>query len=93
MRVLAGPGIWFVCFSILYALATAACIGLIGTAHAVTSWGVTLASVAALIWIAAFGIGRDGSDTFTALLTRLLAIVSLIGTLWLLLPLGTLQTC
>jgi hypothetical protein len=93
LRVLAGPGIWFVAFSLLYAIATAGCVGLVAGAVPVASWAVVLAGIAVLIWLAIFGAGRGGADAFLALLTRLLAIVSLVATLWLLLPLAALQPC
>lgn len=94
LRVLVGPGIWFVCLSILYAIATTACVGLLGgIPFAVASWTIALASVAALIWITAFGLGNDPGDALVGLVTKLLAIVSLVGVLWLLLPLAALQIC
>jgi hypothetical protein len=93
LRILAGPGIWFVAFSILYAITTAGCVGLIASAKPIASWVVVLAGIAALAWLAVFGAGRGGGDAFLALMTRLLAIVSLVAALWLLLPLATLQKC
>jgi hypothetical protein len=93
LRILAGPGIWFVAFSILYAIATAGCVGLIASAKPFASWVVVLAGIAALAWLAVFGAGRGGGDAFLALMTRLLAIVSLVAALWLLLPLVALQNC
>jgi hypothetical protein len=93
LRTLAGPGIWFAAFSLLYAIATAGCVGLIASANSMASWAVVLAGVCALAWLAVFGAGRGGADPFLALLTRLLAIVSLVATLWLLLPLAALQAC
>jgi hypothetical protein len=53
---------------------------------------VVLAGISALTWVAVSGAGRGGADPFLALWTRLLAIVSLVATLWLLLPLAAL-TC
>lgn len=96
LKILVGPGIWFVCFSSLYAIATAQCIGLItdGAPQTIASQTVVLVSVTALVWIAIFGVGCSKMDhAFVVLVTRLLAIVSLVGTLWLLLPLVTLQSC
>ena len=93
LRTLAGPGIWFAGFSILYAIATAGCVGLIAGAKPIASWAVVLTGISALVWLAIFGARRGRADPCLALLTRLLAIVSLVATLWLLLPLAALQTC
>jgi hypothetical protein len=92
LRILAGPGIWFAALSILYAIATAGCAGLIASAKPIASWIVVLAGISALAWVAVSGAGRGGADPFLALWTRLLAVVSLVATLWLLLPLAAL-TC
>jgi hypothetical protein len=66
---------------------------LIASAKPVAAWLVVLAGVSALVWLAIFGAGGGNADAFLALLTRLLAIVSLVATLWLLLPLAALQPC
>lgn len=96
LGILIGPGIWFACLGILYSIATAACTGLIGgdLPFAVASWSVVLASVAALTWTSVSERTSGASvDAPIVLLRRLLAVVSLIGVLWLLLPLAAFRAC
>lgn len=99
LRSLLGPSIWFLCLGILYAIVTAACAGLIasgGVLYVLAAWITLLASAAILTWIMISGAGnrrRYSDSEFVALLTQLLAALSLIGTLWFLVPLTILPVC
>jgi hypothetical protein len=95
MAALLAPLAWFVALTMLYALATAVCAGIVSRApwQAVTAATILVASSVLIGWIAWLGSRRWTDANSLGKLALLLAVLSLVGTLWLALPLIMQLTC
>lgn len=95
--MLAGPTVWFLLFSALYAIETLACtpaVGLAGTPYGYAAAGSVVATVLLLAAIAASQVAawHRGGDSL-AKIGLLLNGLSVIATAWTALPLWLMRSC
>lgn len=104
LRVLIGPAIWFVHFSLVYAAEALICIGPPADRGSTMGWTVFLATAAALTGLAIlaarpFRSGKKAarrSEDGTAWLRHtplLLTLLSALGIIWTTLPTAVLPVC
>ena len=85
------PTLWFLCLSLLYALATVVCALKLRQTGLYGSLAIIVLTLVGLFWIVRRA--RRGADPFSGALSETLAWLCIMATLWLGVPLATQAAC